>query len=73
MKKNNKKNLIDSSDKINEVDAIVKSIKRRLKKHPEEKGLQKEKDRYYDKQLSYLKGNINHLTNFINGNEYGDE
>lgn len=71
MKRHKKKT--EPADKVREMDAIVKSIKRRIKKHPEEAGLNKEKDRYYDKQLSYLKASTKNLTDFINGEDHGEE
>ena len=64
MDKNEK--LKETADKIKEMDAVVKSIKRRIKKHPEENGLSQVKGLYYEKQFHYLKRQTNLLNDFIN-------
>lgn len=71
------KEIKETADKIKEMDAVVKSIKRRIKKHPEEKGLPQAKGQYYEKQFYYLRRQTSLLNDFISheneDENYGEE
>jgi len=55
-------------DKVKDLDVIIKSFKRRMKKHPEENYRHHLKE-YSDEQLRELKRSIREMEDFINFQE----